>query len=92
VKAVINALLGAFDTDDASRAAAQALVPALLPLYETFNPDTYGGAMLLGVNGVCVISHGSSRATAIRNAIRVAAEMVRADVVSHVGAAVKSAD
>ena len=36
-------------------------MPALLPLYETFNPDTYGGAMLLGVDGVCVISHGSTR-------------------------------
>ena len=30
--------------------------------------------MLLGVNGICVISHGSSNATAIMNAIRVAAE------------------
>ena len=90
VKAVINALLAAFDTDDVSRAAAKDLMPALLPLYETFNPDTYGGAMLLGVNGVCVISHGSTRATAMRNAIGVAAEMVQADVVGHLGAAVGS--
>ena len=35
-------------------------MPALLPLYETLDPDTYGGAILLGVDGVCIIAHGSS--------------------------------
>jgi glycerol-3-phosphate acyltransferase PlsX len=44
--------------------------------------------MLLGVDGVCIISHGSSSATAIVNAVRVAAEMVRADVVGRLTAAV----
>jgi phosphate acyltransferase len=34
----------------------------------------YGGAPLLGLNGICVICHGSSNAKAIRNAIRVAKE------------------
>jgi glycerol-3-phosphate acyltransferase PlsX len=34
----------------------------------------YGGAPLLGVKGVCLITHGSSNANAIKNAIRVAAE------------------
>jgi glycerol-3-phosphate acyltransferase PlsX len=38
----------------------------------------YGGAPLLGVRGVTVIGHGSSNANAIKNAIRVAAELVRA--------------
>jgi phosphate acyltransferase len=45
------------------------------------SPDTYGGAMLLGVDGVCIISHGSSKSTAMLNAIKVAAEMVEADLV-----------
>ncbi|HEY5012634.1 MAG TPA: phosphate acyltransferase PlsX [Acidimicrobiia bacterium] len=44
-------------------------------------PDETGGAMLLGIDGVCVISHGSSSARAIVNAVRVAASCVRADVV-----------
>ena len=48
--------------------------PRLLPLYAQLDPDTTGGAMLLGVDGVCIISHGSSSATAIVNAVRVAAE------------------
>jgi phosphate acyltransferase len=40
----------------------------------------YGGAPLLGVNGGCIVCHGSSNAKAIRNAIRVAAEFVESDV------------
>lgn len=35
----------------------------------------YGGAPLLGVKGVCIITHGSSNANAIKNALRVAAEV-----------------
>lgn len=41
----------------------------------------YGGAPLLGVNGVCIIGHGSSDARAVKNAIRVAAECVSINVV-----------
>jgi phosphate acyltransferase len=37
----------------------------------------YGGAPLLGVRGVCIITHGSSNANAMKNAIRVAAEFSR---------------
>jgi glycerol-3-phosphate acyltransferase PlsX len=37
----------------------------------------YGGAPLLGVKGVCIITHGSSNANAIKNAVRVAAEFSR---------------
>jgi glycerol-3-phosphate acyltransferase PlsX len=40
----------------------------------------YGGAPLLGVKGVCIITHGSSNNNAIKNAIRVAAEFVRGGV------------
>jgi hypothetical protein len=36
----------------------------------------YGGAPLLGLNGIVIVSHGSSKAQAIKNAIRVAAESV----------------
>ena len=38
----------------------------------------YGGAPLLGVRGITVIGHGSSNANAIKNAVRVAAELARA--------------
>jgi len=40
------------------------------------DPAVYGGAPLLGVNGVCIIGHGSSSSKAVGNALRVAAEFV----------------
>jgi phosphate acyltransferase len=70
---------------------ADAALGALMPLYGTLDPDQTGGAMLLGVDGVCIISHGSSSATAVVNATRVAAEMVEAGVVERLRSAVASA-
>jgi glycerol-3-phosphate acyltransferase PlsX len=40
----------------------------------------YGGAPLLGVKGVCIITHGSSNANAIKNAVRVAAEFAESGI------------
>jgi glycerol-3-phosphate acyltransferase PlsX len=40
----------------------------------------YGGAPLLGVKGVCIITHGSSNANAMKNAVRVAAEFAEGKV------------
>jgi len=87
MKAVIGALLEVF-ADPALKEHADALLPALAPLYTTLNPDTYGGAILLGVDGVCVISHGSSGATAMRNAIGVARDMVTHEMVDKIRRAV----
>ena len=44
----------------------------------------YGGAPLLGVDGRCIISHGSSNPKAIKNAVRVAIEYIRQDVNAHI--------
>jgi len=54
------------------------------------DPSEYGGAPLMGVNGVAVIAHGSSNARAIRNAIRAAANealvnQVNAEIVAILG-------
>jgi len=82
MRALVGAILGAFDTDEATRAAGDVLMPALLPLYGQLDPDATGGAMLLGVDGVCIISHGSSGDTAIVNACQVAADSVRSGLVA----------
>jgi glycerol-3-phosphate acyltransferase PlsX len=92
MRAVVRALLEAFASEPHYREHADALMPALLPLYETLDPETYGGAMLLGVDGVCIISHGSSSQRAITNGIRVAQEMVEADVVGEITGAIRPAD
>jgi len=51
----------------------------------------YGGALLLGVNGVTIISHGRSDATAIVNAVREARSFVRRGVNDKIAAAIRSA-
>ena len=88
LKALMTALLSAMAGRPEALAAAEVLTPELDSLYREFHPDTYGGAMLLGVRGVCIISHGSTGATAMENAIVTGAEMVRADVVGHLTEAV----
>jgi glycerol-3-phosphate acyltransferase PlsX len=87
LKAVVKALFSAFGQPEYAD-AANTLMPALLPLYETLDPDTYGGAILLGVDGVCIISHGSSSARAMLNGIKVAKEMVETDMVGAIRDAV----
>jgi phosphate acyltransferase len=49
-------------------------------LKKRMDPEVYGGAVLLGLNGIVVKAHGSARARAIANAIRVASEEIRHDV------------
>jgi len=49
-------------------------------LKQRLDPEVYGGAVLLGLNGVVIKAHGSARARAIMNAIRVAAEEIRHDI------------
>jgi glycerol-3-phosphate acyltransferase PlsX len=55
--------------------------PAARRLRRRLDPDTYGGAYLLGLRGLAVIAHGNSSRTAIGNAIRLAARGVEHDVV-----------
>jgi phosphate acyltransferase len=56
--------------------------PAARGIRQRLDPDTYGGAYLLGLRGLVVIAHGSSSRVAIANAIRLAARGVEHDVVS----------
>ena len=58
--------------------------PATQRLRERLDPDTYGGAYLVGLRGLVVIAHGSSSRTAIANAIRLAARGVEHEVVTRV--------
>jgi glycerol-3-phosphate acyltransferase PlsX len=77
VKALGTAILG--HLNDAG--VLEETMPHLLPLYGELDPENTGGAMLLGVDGVCIISHGSSSNVAMLNAVKVAAEMVEHDLV-----------
>ena len=63
-----------------TKLAALCLKDGLAKLKDSIDPDTYGGAPLLGVNGACLIGHGSSNARAIKNGIAMTAKAVRLDV------------
>ncbi len=64
--------------------------PALRALARRMDYSEYGGALLLGVNGVAVIAHGRSRAKAIKNAVRAAKAACDANVVESIAATVAS--
>lgn len=57
---------------------------AFQALKEKADPDTYGGAVLLGINGICIKAHGASSPKAIKNAIRIATELVAAHFNQHI--------
>ncbi len=61
-------------------AGALLLKNAIGSIKHKSDPENYGGAPLLGVNGVSIIGHGSSSHVAVRNAIRVSAEWVKQDI------------
>ncbi|MDZ7359209.1 MAG: phosphate acyltransferase PlsX [candidate division KSB1 bacterium] len=61
------------------------LQPTFTGLRKIFDYEEYGGAPLLGINGVCIICHGGSTPKAIRNAIREAVKMVSEGVTQIIG-------
>lgn len=67
------------------------LRPALGGLRREMDPDTTGGAILLGVSGVAVVGHGSSGPDGIANAIRLAARAVSEHAVERTGELLASA-
>lgn len=88
MRSLIGALLTAFTATVEAKAAAEILSPQLMPLYEQLDPDNTGGAMLLGVDGICMISHGSSSSAAIVNAVRVTRELQQVDIVDRLRSSV----
>jgi glycerol-3-phosphate acyltransferase PlsX len=57
---------------------------AFRAIRDKMNPDEVGGSPLLGVNGICIIAHGSSSPLAVKNAIRVAAESISHEINPHI--------
>ncbi len=64
--------------------------PALLKTRAMLNPDEYGAAPLLGVNGLVFIGHGRSNAYALVSAIKLARAAVQADVLGSIKEAIQA--
>jgi phosphate acyltransferase len=72
IKVLHKELLGALDVERGK--AAQ----VLKELGDRYDYSAYGGAPLLGIDGICIICHGSSGDKAIKNALGMAAQYARA--------------
>jgi len=88
LKFLVSAVFRAMNSSEEAKNVSGILLDALAPTAAELDPDATGGAMLLGVEGVCIISHGSSSARAIVNAVRVAGEMVDGGLVDRLRGAI----
>jgi glycerol-3-phosphate acyltransferase PlsX len=82
IKTVLEALREEITATRRGRVGGLLIRPAARRMRTRLDPDTYGGAYLLGLRGLAVIAHGNSSPRAIANAIRLAARGVEHDVVN----------
>ena len=82
IRTILNALRAELGSSFRGRLGGLVIRPAARAVRHRLDPETYGGAYLLGLRGLVVIAHGSSSRVAIANAIRLAARGVEHDVVA----------
>jgi glycerol-3-phosphate acyltransferase PlsX len=80
IRTILEALRAEITATTTGKVGGLLIRPAARRLRHRLDPDTYGGAYLLGLRGLAVIAHGNSSRTAIANAIRLAARGVDHDV------------
>jgi glycerol-3-phosphate acyltransferase PlsX len=90
-RAVADAVRGAAREGALAAAGGLLLRPALGGLRASMDPNSVGGAILLGLRGVAVVAHGSSTPEGIANAVRLADRAVRERAVERTGELLASA-
>jgi glycerol-3-phosphate acyltransferase PlsX len=88
IRSILTGLRAEIEASATTKLGGLLIRPAAKRLRARLDPDTYGGAYLLGLKGLVVIAHGNSSSTAITNAIRLAALGVEHDVVGRLAARV----
>jgi len=86
IRTLLDAMREEIAATPTGRLGGLLILPAARRLRRRLDPDTYGGAYLLGLRGLAVIAHGNSSRTAIANAIRLAGRGVEHDVVGRLAA------
>jgi len=81
IKNLLDALRDEISATPRGRLGGLLIRPAARRLRDRLDPDTYGGAYLLGLRGLAVVAHGNSSSRAITNAVRLAARGAEHDVV-----------
>ncbi len=89
---LLSEVKAALTSTPINKLAAAVVQPSLVALKERLDPDVYGGAPLLGVNGVCMIGHGSSSARAIASGVATTATAVRGGLTTAIAAAITEQD
>ncbi len=85
-KELAGAISDAARKNVVSAAGGMLLKPALGGLRKKFDPDTTGGAILLGLRSIAIVGHGSSGADGVANAVRLAARTAKVDAVGRTAA------
>ena len=86
IKTLLDELRKEIEASPRGKLGGLLIRPAARGLRKRLDPDTYGGAYLLGLRGLVVIAHGSSSRTAIANAISLGAQGAAGNVVERVAA------
>jgi len=89
-KTVVGAVRDAVSSTAVSKVGGLLIRGAVGGLRRELDPNTTGGAILLGVRGIVVIAHGGSTAEGIANAVRVAQRAVDERVIERTGAALEA--
>jgi glycerol-3-phosphate acyltransferase PlsX len=82
IRTILASLRSELESSARGRLGGLLIRPAARHIRARLDPETYGGAYLLGLRGLVVIAHGSSSRVAVANAIRLAARGVEHDVVA----------
>jgi phosphate acyltransferase len=83
IRSVLTSLRGEIGSSARAKLGGMLIRPAARRVRDRLDPETYGGAYLLGLRGLVVIAHGASSRRAVANAIRLAARGVEHSVVDH---------
>jgi glycerol-3-phosphate acyltransferase PlsX len=81
IRSLLDAIRSELESSVRGKLGGLLIRPAARRVRKRLDPETYGGAYLLGLRGLVVIAHGSSSRVAIANAVRLAARGVEHDVV-----------
>jgi phosphate acyltransferase len=85
IRTVIDGIRDAATSSIRGKLGGLLIRPGMRGLHARLDPDTYGGAYLLGLNGIVVIAHGRSSSRAIANATRLAARGAEHRLVERLG-------
>ena len=85
IRSLLASIKGELESSTRGKLGGLLIRPSARRVQQRLDPETYGGAYLLGLRGLVVIAHGSSSRVAIANAIRLAARGVEHRVVERLG-------